>query len=117
MNVRPLTGQALIQLLPPERESAGGIVFPQRHRSAEEKQEAARKDPESMKEPPGQGIVVAIGPWRRSPNGYGILPDFGVGARVVIGAYSGQQLRRGIGERLKLVNCDDVLAVIQEIPQ
>jgi co-chaperonin GroES (HSP10) len=112
MTIKPLTGQVLVEMLPPETESAGGIVFPQRSRSPEELTQA--HDPSICKEPPAQAVVRAIGPWPQK-NGKCVLPEFGIGARVVVSAYSGQKLRRGIGENFKLVNTEDVLAVLTEL--
>jgi co-chaperonin GroES (HSP10) len=111
MTIRPLIGQVLVEMLPPEAQSSGGIIFPERHRSPAELTEA--HDPSICKEPPSQAIVRAIGPWPQK-NGKSVLPEFGLGARVVISAYSGQKLRRGIGENFKLVNTEDVLAVLSE---
>lgn len=66
--------------------------------------------------PPDIAEVMAIGPWPRLKNGLAKPPPFPAGARVVIREGSGQKLSRDVGERLKLVSADDVLAVISETP-
>ena len=107
--VRPLTGQVLVQIVPRETCSAGGIELPQVSLSAEEVSIRNRK-PEPP--PPQIGIVEAIGPWPALANGLRLLPPFAVGARVLVRPGSGQNCARGIGERLKLMRTDDVLAVL-----
>lgn len=113
MTIKPLTGEVLIEMLPADGSSPGGIVFPQRHRSPEEITEA--HDPSICREPAGQGIVRAIGKWP-TRNGKCVLPPFGLGARVVVNAYVGQKLRRDLGENFKLVRTEDVLAIVTENP-
>lgn len=111
MKLKPLTGQVLVQLDGPERFADMGelLMLPQRTISPEEHQQAARNP--TM--PPGlTGVVKAIGPWPKLSNGMALLPEFGVGARVVIGNRAGLDLQRGIGERLKMVRNDQVLAVL-----
>jgi len=109
MSVRPLTGQVLVWVLPPEQRTASGIELPQRRLSAEEVQER-NHHPEPP--PPDIGIVESIGPWPALKNGLRVLPPFSVGAKVVIRNGSGQQLSRGIGERLRMVKTEQILAVL-----
>lgn len=85
-------------------------MLPQHTPSAEENQEAARRPtmPSGL-----TGVVKAIGPWPKLPNGMMAMPEFGVGARVVIGRNAGFEMHRGTGERLKMVHNDQVLAVLK----
>ena len=109
MTIRPLTGQVLVEILPADKRSAGGIDLPDHTMSPEENQQAARQP--TM--PPGlTGVVKAIGPWPKLANGFALMPEFGVGARVVIGRGAGLDLQRGIGERLKMVRNEQVLAIL-----
>jgi co-chaperonin GroES (HSP10) len=109
MRIKPLTGQVLIEILPADKRTAGGIDLPEHTMSPEENQEAAHRP--TM--PPGlTGVVKAIGPWPKLANGFALMPEFGVGARVVIGRGAGLDLQRGIGERLKMVHQSQVLAVL-----
>ena len=109
--IRPLTGCILIRVLPPKEQSEGGITIPQ-HTITPEEQQQLNHHPEPP--PPDIGIVEAIGPWPKTPDGKMIPPPFPPGAKVLVREGSGQKLHRDIGERLKLVRTDDVLAVLQE---
>lgn len=109
--IRPMTGCVLIQLEPPEQRTASGIELPQRRLTPEEVQERNHR-PEPP--PPDIGTVLAIGPWPTLANGLKVLPPFSPGAKVLVREGSGQKLRRNIGERLKLVRTDDVLAVLSQ---
>ena len=108
--IKPLTGCILIKVLPRSR-SSGGIELPQRSLSPEEVQE--RNHTPSPPEP-DLGEVMAIGPWKKLANGMIQPPPFPPGSKVLVREGSGQKLNRDIGERLKLVNIDDVLAVVSE---
>lgn len=109
MTVKPLTGQVLVQILPPERRSDGGIEFPERTSSPEENQQAARNP---TMPPPLHAVVREIGPWPQLANGKLAMPEFGVGAKVIVGHYAGIELHRGIGERYRMVRTEQVLAVL-----
>lgn len=104
MNIKPLTNQVLIRLLPPDYNTPGGLVLP----------DIAADTPHGEKSAPRKGVVMAIGPWRKTEHGFSILPDFHVGQRVLVSEYSGTKLTRNIGENLRLCRVDDVLAVVEE---
>lgn len=109
MTIKPLTGQVLVEILPVDKRSAGGIDLPEHTMSPEENQSDARRP--TM--PPGlTGVVKAIGPWPKTRTGLARMPEFGIGARVVIRPHGGLDLQRGIGERLKMVHQSQVLAVL-----
>lgn len=108
--IRPLTNQVLVRILPKER-SEGGIQFPQRHKSPEEVQEE-NHHPEPP--PPVKGKVLAIGPWKRLHNGLAVPPPFPAGSTVLMRDGSGQKLTYGVDDKLRLVNVDDLLAVLTE---
>ena len=110
MSVRPLTGQVLVEILPVDKRTPGGIELPQHTPSPEENQQAAHRPTIPMAL---IGIVKAIGAWPKLSNGMALMPEFGVGARVVIGPHAGLDMSRGNGERLKMVHQSQVLAVLQ----
>lgn len=103
MAVKPLTDQVLVEVLPPDTMTHGGISLPE-----------ICWDGSPEKKPPFKAVVLAIGPWRKTKQGFAVLPPFGVGAKVLCSAYRGTQLTRNIGERYRLVKSDDVLAVVDE---
>lgn len=103
MKIRPLTNQVLIQVLPPEDKTHGGLFLP----------DVAQSSPHGEKARPFKGLVLAIGPWRKTKNGFSILPDFRIGETVICTPYAGQPLSRNVGERYQLVQVDDVLATVE----
>lgn len=108
--VKPLTGQVLIELLPTESHSAGGIALPNRTLSPEEVQER-HSDPEK---PAGLiGIVRECGPWPKLKCGLTLMPEFGIGAKVVIPPLVGTALSWDTSRRLKMIRQSDVLAILK----
>lgn len=107
--IKPLTGQAFIEILPPESVSAGGIEFPEWDMTPEEKQRDAR-NPTMPR--PHTGIVRAIGKWPKAKNGLQLMPEFGVGSKVILKHNAGLQMNRSIGEKYRMVLHEEVLAVI-----
>jgi co-chaperonin GroES (HSP10) len=108
-HILPLTGQVLVQILPKETRSAGGVELPEHTMSPEENQQAAHNP---TPPPPLQAVVMEIGPWPKLPNGMAVMPEFGVGAKVIVGFYAGIELHRGIGERFRMVRNNQVIAVL-----
>jgi co-chaperonin GroES (HSP10) len=107
--LKPLTGQVLVELLPTETQTAGGIALPNRTLSPEEVQER-HQNPDK---PPGLiGIVKAIGEWPKLNNGLRLMPEYGLNARVVVSPNSGQSLQWDSTRRMKLMDQSQVLAVI-----
>ena len=104
MNIKPLKNQVLVRLLPREAFTDSGLVLP----------DIAQESPKGEKRKPRKALVVAIGNWRTTKQGFSILPDFHVGQRVLINTYAGTALDRGISEHLRLCRIDDVLAVCEE---
>lgn len=108
MRVKPLTGQVLIELDPREATSPGGIAIPNRTLSPEEVQERHAKPTP----PPGViGKVCEIGAWPVK-NGRAFPPPFGMGSKVIIPRYCGQELSWETSCRLRIVNQQDILAVL-----
>lgn len=103
MNIKPLTGQILVRALPPEDRTASGLLLP----------ESAQVADRGEKARPFKAIVMAIGPWRRTKQGFGVLPEFGIGHCVLCTPYAGTKLNRNLGERLQLVRSEDVLALVE----
>lgn len=103
MRIRPLTGHVLVEVLPPDDKTTGGLWLP----------DIAHDPARGEKARAFKAVVVEMGPWKKTTNGYGILPRFGVGTRVLCSPYSGQPLSHNISDRLQLVRSDDVIAVLE----
>lgn len=109
MKVRPLTGQVLIEILPHDKVSPGGIEIPQRSLSPEEVQDR-HLNPEKPK--PWFGVVRAIGKWPPLKCGKLLLPEYGLNAKVVIRHNAGTPFQDGTERKLRMVKQGDVLAVL-----
>lgn len=109
--IKPLTGQALLQLIPDESNLPSNLIVPDRYLSAEEVQERHRT-PEDTKPKPRIAVVREIGAWPKTKNGLLRLPEFGKGSKVIVSALVGTRMQRNIGEQFVMVSIDDVLAVI-----
>jgi len=94
MKFRPLQDRVVVRRLEEEEKSAGGIIIP-----------------DTAKEKPMQGEVVAVGPGARNDKG-DILPlDVSVGDRVLFGKWSGTEVKIG-GEDLLIMKESDIMGVI-----
>jgi chaperonin GroES len=75
MSVKPLEDRVLIKPLEPDKKTASGIFLP-----------------ESAKEKPMQGKVVAVGPGKLLDNGERVVPSVKKGDTVVFGKYAGTEI-------------------------
>lgn len=107
--IKPLQGQVLVEIQPLPTTTSGGIEIPERNRSPEEV-EATHLNPQ--KPLPLIGKVVGIGKWPPLKNGMLRLPEFGLGAKVLVYFNAGTPLQRDSGRKLRLVRLDEVLAVL-----
>ena len=94
-NIRPLHERVLVKRLEEEEKSKGGIVIP-----------------DSAKEKPAEGKIVAVGKGRVSDDGRVIPLDVKVGHKVLFGKYSGTEVNIGEEEYL-IMREDDILAVVE----
>jgi chaperonin GroES len=94
MNVRPLHDRILVDRLEEGEQQIGGIIIP-----------------DSAREKPQRGTVVAVGTGRVGKDGKLVPLDVKAGDQVLFGKYSGQEIRLG-GKDLFIMKEDDVLAVI-----
>ena len=96
MKFRPLHDRVLIEVLDSEEKTAGGIIIP-----------------DTAKEKPQQGEVLAVGPGKRSEQTGELIPvDVEVGDTVVYAKYGGTEISSG-GEELLILSARDVLAVVK----
>ena len=95
VNIKPLEDRVLIQIKEAESTTASGLVIP-----------------DSAKEKPQEGVVIAAGPGRF--DGDDRVPmDIKVGDTVVFSEYGGTELKYD-GEEYLLLNSRDVLAIIEK---
>ena len=94
MNVRPLADRILIRRIDQKDEVRGGIIIP-----------------DTAKEKPMEGEVVAVGPGRLTKEGKRLSPEIGKGDRVLIGKYTGSEVKIE-GEEYVILREEDILAII-----
>ena len=94
MNVRPLADRILVRRIEEKETMRGGIVIP-----------------DTAKEKPQEGEVVAVGPGRLTDEGKRISMEVKKGDRVLIGKYSGTEVKLD-GTEYVILREDDVLGVL-----
>ncbi len=94
VNVRPLADRVLVRALEEAEVKRGGIIIP-----------------DTAKEKPQEGEVIAIGPGRMSDKGDRIAPEVNKGDRVLFGKYSGTEVTVG-DESYLIMRESDILAVL-----
>ena len=95
MNVRPLHDRVIVHRLDEGEQKIGGIIIP-----------------DSAKEKPQQGQVIAAGNGKANDDGKRVPLDVKAGDRILFGKYSGQEITLD-GEEYLIMKEDEVLAVIE----
>ncbi len=96
MNIRPLHDRIIIKRLDEqESKSAGGLIIP-----------------DSAKEKPQKGEVVAVGKGKRADDGKLIPPDLQAGDKILFGKYSGSDIKED-GVEYLIMREDEILGVIE----
>ena len=96
MSFRPLQDRVLIRRVEQEEKTAGGIIIP-----------------DTAKEKPMEGEVVAVGPGARSEDGKVHPLDVKAGDRVLFGKWSGTEIKID-GEELIIMKESDIMGVIEK---
>jgi len=94
-SLKPLSDRIIVKALDAEQTTAGGIVLP-----------------DTAKEKPQQGEVIAVGPGKVQDNGKVAPMDVKVGDRVYYGKYSGTEVKLN-GSEMVVLRQDDVLGVVE----
>ena len=94
MKVKPLQDRVLVKRVEEEAKTKGGIIIP-----------------DSAKEKPQEGLVVAVGPGKVTDNGTRVTPEVKAGDRILFGKYSGSEIKVDGVEHL-ILREDDILAVV-----
>jgi len=95
MKFRPLHDRVLVRRIDAEEKTAGGIIIP-----------------DTAKEKPSEGEIVAAGPGARDENGAVQPLDVQVGDRILFGKWSGTEIRLD-GEDYLIMKESDVMGVIE----
>lgn len=97
MKIRPLGDRVIIKRLEEtEQKTSGGIIIP-----------------ESAKEKPMRGTVIAVGTGKEKEDGGKIPLDVKVGEEVLFGKYAGSEVKID-GEELLIMRQDDILAILDK---
>ena len=94
MKIRPLQDRILVKRVPEEEKTKGGIIIP-----------------DTAKEKPQEGVVIAVGNGKILESGTKVAMDVKAGDRVLFGKYSGTDIKID-GEDVLILREDEVLAVL-----
>ena len=97
MTFRPLHDRVVVKRIEEESKTAGGIIIP-----------------DTAKEKPSQGEVVAVGPGGRDEAGKLIPIDLKTGDKVLFGKWSGTEVKID-GEDLLIMKESDIMGVIEQV--
>ena len=95
MTVRPLHDRIIVRRIDEGEQKVGGIIIP-----------------DTAKEKPQQGTVLAVGKGKVNDDGKRVPLDVKAGDRILFGKYSGQEIKLD-GEEYLIMKEDEVLAVIE----
>ncbi|MDW7646300.1 MAG: co-chaperone GroES [Desulfuromonadales bacterium] len=96
MNIRPLHDRIIVERLEEETMTAGGLIIP-----------------DSAKEKPQQGVVVAAGKGKVTEDGKVLGMDVKVGDKVLFGKYAGTEIKIE-GKEFLMMREDDILGVVEK---
>jgi chaperonin GroES len=95
MNLRPLQDRIIVKRLEEETKTAGGIFIP-----------------ETAKEKPQKGEVIAVGKGKKTEDGKVLPVDVKKGDKVLFGKYAGTEIKID-GEEFLIMREDDILGIME----
>jgi chaperonin GroES len=95
MKFRPLGDRVLVKRVEEEQKTKGGIIIP-----------------DTAKEKPQEGEVIAVGPGARDEDGEYIQPDVKAGDKILFGKWSGTEVKVD-GQDLLIMKESDILGVVE----
>ncbi len=95
MNLKPLADRLVVEPMEQEEVTAGGIILP-----------------ETAKEKPQQGKVIAAGPGRSDEDGKRVAMEVKVGDRVLYAKYSGTEIKLD-NKKVLILRESDILAIVE----
>ena len=96
MKIKPLHDRVVVRRIEEEGRTAGGVIIP-----------------DTAKEKPTQGEVVAVGPGARDESGRRIRPDVEAGDTILFGKWSGTEVKVD-GEELLIMKESDLMAILKD---
>ena len=96
MNLKPLADRLVVEPIEQEEVTAGGIILP-----------------ETAKEKPQQGKVIAAGPGRTDDKGKRVDMEVKLGDKVLYAKYSGTEIKLD-GKKLLIMRESDILAILKK---
>jgi chaperonin GroES len=94
MKIRPLGDRVLVRRIKEEEKTKGGIIIP-----------------DTAKEKPQEGKVIAVGKGKRDDGGKLIAPEVKAGDKILFGKYSGSEIKLD-GEEHLIMREDDILGIL-----
>ena len=95
MKIRPLQDRVMVKRLEEEQKTAGGIIIP-----------------DTAKEKPQKGEIIAAGPGKRQEDGKLVPLDVKTGDKVLFSKYAGTEIKVE-GDELLIMREDDIMGVIE----
>ncbi|MBI4226990.1 MAG: co-chaperone GroES [Candidatus Omnitrophica bacterium] len=95
MQLKPIGDKIIIEVLKAQAKSKGGIILP-----------------DTAKEKPQEGSVIAVGTGKTLPTGKTVPPDVKPGDKILFGKYSGNEVKVD-GKEYLIINQDDILAILK----
>ncbi|MGO9096879.1 MAG: co-chaperone GroES [Bryobacteraceae bacterium] len=95
MNIRPLYDRIVVKRIEEKEQIQGGIIIP-----------------DTAKEKPQEGLVIAVGQGKRLDSGKVVALDVKAGDRILFGKYSGNEIKID-GEEYIIMREDDVLGILE----
>ncbi|PYJ63527.1 MAG: co-chaperone GroES [Verrucomicrobia bacterium] len=95
VNLKPLGDRVLVEPVEEKEVKKGGIIIP-----------------DTAKEKPTEGLIVALGTGKTDDNGKKVPFEVKKGDRVLISKYGGTEIKLN-GKEYKILNSDDILAVVE----
>lgn len=96
MKFRPLLDRVVIKRIEEDNKTAGGLIIP-----------------DTAKEKPSQGVIVAVGPGGRDDEGKLVTMTLKEGDRILFGKWAGTEIKVN-GENLLIMRESDVLGVLED---
>lgn len=95
MSFRPLHDRVLVRRVDEDEKTTGGIIIP-----------------DTAKEKPSQGEVVAVGPGERDDSGNRVVLDVKPGDKILFGKWSGTEVKVG-DEELLIMKESDIMGIVE----